>query len=113
MTTATRTARIAASTAGLPMGVRVYRALHPRARRTAPTAIELSTSCRRVYGCVCGAKHSEAASVQVRPGLRIHCEPTKATAEWHREHAACADHLVAAHPEIVAAIEAAERSMGA
>ena len=38
-----------------------YLLAHPTARRRAPVALVVSTSCRRVYECICGARESCSA----------------------------------------------------
>jgi len=74
------------------------RTINPRARRSASVAIVKATSCRTVFGCVCGAEHSEAASFRVpghgRMGARRWAQHSRA---WAADHKDCMAIALAAH----------------
>lgn len=63
------------------VGIRYYRAAHPRARRTAATAIIHNGSRRTVFDCICGATHSCSTE---------HRDRTLHVSLWRADHADCA-----------------------
>lgn len=63
------------------IGMRYYRATHPKARRAFPTAIVHNGSSKTVFECICGSRHSCATR---------HRYDTAHYWDWRLAHSDCA-----------------------
>jgi hypothetical protein len=64
----------------------IYRiVVNPKARRANSTAIIHSGGRRTIYGCVCGATHTEATDYRGK---------SKHYADWRRAHKDCMFHAI-------------------